>query len=132
MVDQFSREAEQFSALGVGVDEYAGHFAWLQSVDQDGEHLPWFQSVFSTADEALAQSAAFQESGTGEQAPAGNEPFTRIQQLMDAKAKAKGVTLTAGTEAYNDAMSEVMAENPGLYEEYRARLVNGPSEPLVD
>jgi hypothetical protein len=127
-MDQFSREAEAFSAIGVEVTEYAEHFAWLQGVDPDGAHLPWFQAVFNSADETLAQSAAFQERGTGEQTPV-SEPFARIQQLMEAEAKEQGVTLKPGTQEYNEIMTKVMNDNPEIFDRYRGSLVDIPDSP---
>ena len=132
VVETFSREAEQFSALGIAVDEYATHMAWLASVDTDEEHLEWFRVALSTADKALAQSDAFRSKGTGEQAPAGSDPFSRIQSLMKVKATERGVVLKIGTDPYNEIMTEVMNENPKLMEMYRAGLVAGGSEPPAD
>ena len=131
-IDRYSHEAESFSALGVEVTDYATHMAWLEGVDPDGEHLEWFRTSLSTADAALAQSDAFRSRGTSEQAPAGHDPFARIQSLMEVKAKERGVPLTVGTSTYNDIMTEVMRENPALVEQYRAGLVTGSSEAPAD
>jgi len=132
VVERFSHEAEGYSALGVEISEYAEHMTWLVGVDPDGEHLEWFRTTLSTADAALAQSDAFRSRGTSEQAPAGHDPFARIQALMDVKAKERGVALKIGTSTYNEIMTEVMNENPALVEQYRVGLISGSSEPPAD
>ena len=130
-LERYSRQAERYSSVGVEIDEYAAHFAWLESADPEGEHLAWFQSVIETADKALANSGAFSDRGSGERAPT-SDPFSRIQQLMEAKAKERGITLQVGTQAYNDLMTEVMRENPEIFANYRQGLISGGSEPPPD
>lgn len=128
VIDRFSREAEQFAAIGVEVNEYAAHFAWLQGADPEGTHLEWFRTVITTADQALAQSDAFRERGRQEDSPSA-DPFSRIVQLMETEAENRGVTLRAGTKEYAEIMADVMRANPDLAERYRAGLINQPSEP---
>lgn len=126
VVERFSREAESFLALGIKVEDYASHMAWLQSADPEGEHLAFFQEVLRTADTALSKSESFQERGTSGPEPE-KDPFQRVLQAVKAKAEAAGIEAPEGSSEWGRLVTEVYHEQPELAETYRASVLEGGS-----
>ena len=110
LAERFSRQAEGYNALGAEVQDLAGHLKWLwASDDTEGkEHFAYFEALLNTADEGLAESEAFRETGHGGASP--NGPVERFNSLV-AQAQQEHEL------SFEQAVAKVAEENSGLYDE---------------
>jgi hypothetical protein len=123
--DRFNRQAEDYRAIGADNGDLAEHLTWLFLVDEteDRAHFTFFDELLSTLDQTLAESDAFSQTGHEEE----GRPSSALAQAEAAvakRAKELGVEAPIGSEQYNEVLSQVLAEDPQLYQNYRAGIAN--------
>jgi hypothetical protein len=119
--DRFTARAEGFTAIGAENGDLASELTWLYLVDptEDRTHFAFFDGLLETLDNALGESAAFQEQGRVGEQQTQAEAFGRIDALISKLAKERGISAAVGSQEYQELAREVLSANPGLYGEHR-------------
>jgi uncharacterized coiled-coil protein SlyX len=117
--ERFSRQVETLPHVGAENEQLVDQLVWLHAADgsEEREHFAYWTNLLSTVEQAMAQSAAFQDSGQPGHRQGGNA-YSRFTALVQEEAGRRNLVVSEGDANYAQILMELAEANPDLYNEH--------------